>query len=214
MPDNPAGQPAPASAPNPPPAPAPPAEPGAAPPSTDPSGTAPTGQQSAPGSPNPSPEVAAMRAEIADLRSRAEKAPQDVVDKIAKALGITNGETPTVEQVTEQLTTAQRDARERAVDLAVYRAAPTASADPDALLDSATFRRRVADLDPTAAAFADQVAAAIADAVKTNPRLAAAPAAASRSGGEITGGSPTGDDLGALSIEDYIKRTRTRKGAS
>ncbi|SDD86552.1 hypothetical protein [Actinokineospora iranica] len=163
--------------------------------------------------PSPAPEVEALRAEIADWQSKAEGAQQSIVDRIAAALGIAEaGETPTVEQVTEQLGAAQRDARERAVDLAVYRAAPTAGADPDALLDSTGFRRRVADLDPSAEKFGDQVAAAIAETVKAHPRLAAAPAAAPRSGSQITGGSPTGsDDLGSLSVEDYIKRTRKRK---
>lgn len=157
------------------------------------------------------PDVDALRAELADWRSKAE-GQQGVVDKIAAALGIgTAGTPPTVEQVTEQLTTAQTEARERAVDLAVFRAAPAANADPDALLDSTAFRRRVADLDPADAKFGEQVAAAIADAVKANPRLATTSAAPQRSGGEITGGSPTtSDDLGSLSVEDYIKRTRKR----
>ncbi|GGM65160.1 hypothetical protein GCM10012275_39630 [Longimycelium tulufanense] len=162
--------------------------------------------------PSSSPDVEALRVEVADWRGRAEKAQQDIVDKIAKALGIGGAdETPTVEQVTEQLTAAQREARERAVDLAVYRAAPAAGADPDALLDSASFRKRVADLDPAAERFADQVGAAITEAVKANPRLSATPAAPPRSGGQITGGSASSDDdLGALSVEDYIKRTRKR----
>jgi hypothetical protein len=166
------------------------------------------------GSPSTSPDVDALRAEVADWRTKAESAQQDFVGKVAKALGINGpGETPTVEQVTDQLTAAQKDARERAVDLAVYRTAGTSGADPDALLDSASFRRRVTDLDPTAANFAEKVTAAISAAVKDNPRLAATPSAAPRSGGQIIGGSPTGDDdLGSLPVEDYI--TRTRKGRS
>ena len=178
-------------------------------PNTEPNSGAHTGTEQA--APAVSPDVEALRAEVAELRTRADGAQQDVVDKIAKALGIGADETPTVEQVTEQLTTAQRDARERAVDLAVYRAAGTAGADPDALLDSASFRRRVADLDPAGDGFDDKVAGAIAEALKANPRLATTPAAAPRSGGQITGGSPTTtDDLGSLSVEDYIKRTRKR----
>lgn len=176
----------------------------------------PQGEQ---GSPTTAPDVEALRAEVTDWRTKAESAQQDIVDKIATALGITPGdETPTVEQVTDQLTAAKREARERAVDLAVYRSAPTAGADPDALLDSTTFRRQVTDLDPAADGFADKVAAAITAALKANPRLAAVPAGSSavappapRSGGQITGGSPSGaDDLGSLSVEDYIKRTRKR----
>jgi hypothetical protein len=170
---------------------------------------------------NSGAEVEALRAEVAEWRTKVEGAQQGIVDKIAAALGLGGAdETPTVEQVTEQLTAAQRDARERAVDLAVYRAAGTAGVDPDALLDSTGFRRRVADLDPAAEGFAGQVASAITEALQANPRLAASPAGspavappAPRSGGQITGGSPSGsDDLGSLSVEDYIKRTR--KGRS
>lgn len=164
-----------------------------------------------PDKPSTGSEVETLRAEVAEWRTKVEGAQQSIVDKIAAALGLGGtDETPTVEQVTEQLTAAQRDARERAVDLAVYRAAPNAGADPDALLDSTAFRRRVADLDPAADGFADKVAAAITETVKAQPRLATSQAPA-RSGGEITGGSPTGgDDLGSLSVEDYIKRTRKR----
>ncbi|MEU4444891.1 hypothetical protein AB0K14_03240 [Actinosynnema sp. NPDC050801] len=195
----------------------------APPPTGDPTGTPPAppspqenlvppGEQGEQGSADSSPDVEALRAEVAEWRTRFEGAQQGIVEKIAAALGLGKaGEAPTVEQVTEQLTAAQREARERAVDVAVYRAAPTAGADPDALLDSASFRTRVADLDPSAADFADKVAAAITATVQANPRLAAAPSAAPRSGGQITGGSPTGsDDLGSLSVEDYIARTRKR----
>ncbi|TCO64380.1 hypothetical protein [Actinocrispum wychmicini] len=163
--------------------------------------------------PNAAVDVEALRAEVADWRTRFEGAQQGIVDKIATALGIGTDEAPTVEQVTDQLTAAQRDARERAVDLAVYRAAGMAGADPDALLDSTAFRKRVAELDPAADGFAAKVTAAITAAVKDNPRLATSPATAPRSGAEITGGSPSGsDDLGSLPVEDYIKRTR--KGRS
>jgi hypothetical protein len=178
----------------------------------DPPAGSPTGEPA--NAQNTTPDVEALRAEVADWRTKFEGAQQGIVDKIAAALGITNGdETPTVEQVTDQLTAAQKDARERAVDLALYRAAGPAGADPDALLDSTAFRTRVAGLDPAADGFAEKVTTAITAAVKDNPRLAAGPAAAPRSGGQITGGSPTnGDDLGSLSVEDYIKRTR--KGRS
>ncbi|WP_052684575.1 hypothetical protein [Lentzea aerocolonigenes] len=179
-------------------------------PTAPPPGDEGTGAATTPPEQN-APDVDALRAELAEWRSKAE-GQQSVVDKIAAALGIgTEGTPPTVEQVTDQLTAAQTEARERAVDLAVFRAAPAANADPDALLDSTAFRRRVADLDPADAKFGEQVAAAIADAVKANPRLATTSAAPQRSGGEITGGSPTtSDDLGSLSVEDYIKRTRKR----
>jgi hypothetical protein len=207
--------PAPAPAPTPAPAPAPAEPTGADTGSTSGTNTG-TGTSTGPNVSGTAAgtEVEALRAELADWRTKAEGAQQGIVDKIAAALGLGGAdETPTVEQVTEQLTTAQREARERAVDLAVYRSASTAGADPDALLDSTAFRQRVTDLDPAAEGFADKIATAITEAIKANPRLAATPAAAPRSGGQITGGSPSGsDDLGSLSVEDYIKRTR--KGRS
>lgn len=192
-------------------APPAPTTPPASPPTPEPAGPTQPNSSTGPETASTGAEVEALRAEVAEWRTKVEGAQQGIVDKIAAALGLGGAdEAPTVEQVTEQLTAAQRDARERAVDLAVYRAAPNAGADPDSLLDSTAFRRRVADLDPASDGFADKVTAAITETVKAQPRLATSQAPA-RSGGEITGGSPTGgDDLGSLSVEDYIKRTRKR----
>lgn len=63
---------------------------------------------------------------------------------------------------------AEADARQARTELAVYRAASTLGADPDALLDSAAFLRGLAEVNPTDSA---AVTAAIQAAIETNPRL-------------------------------------------
>lgn len=88
---------------------------------------------------------------------------------------------------TEGRTAAEAEARTNAVQLAVYRTAATAGADPDALLDSRTFLTALADVDPKDAA---AVTKAITEAVKANPKLAATPAAGA-SGPPIPGGPGT-----------------------
>jgi hypothetical protein len=64
----------------------------------------------------------------------------------------------------------------------VYRAAATAGADPDALLDSRSFAQAVADLDPSDTA---GITAAITAAVQANPRYALTPQGPQRGGTEF-----------------------------
>jgi hypothetical protein len=85
---------------------------------------------------------------------------------------------------TEGRTAAESEARSTAVQLAVYRAAATAGADPDALLDSRTFLTSLAEIDPKDTA---AITKAIEAAVKTNPKLSATPAAGA-SGAPMPGG--------------------------
>ncbi|MEV5537451.1 hypothetical protein AB0L13_11375 [Saccharopolyspora shandongensis] len=138
--------------------------------------------------------VEKLRGEAAQYRTQlqeAEQRQQSQLDAIAQALGLKTeeGEAPDVEKVTEQLTAAQAEARQHALDLAVYRAAGRHGADPDALLDSREFARQVADLDPADGGFADALAAAITGAVEANSKLVASAPAAPRSGGQIAGGT-------------------------
>ncbi|MBN8883476.1 MAG: hypothetical protein J0H73_14320 [Salana multivorans] len=140
------------------------------------------------------------RAEAANHRTKANDATaaqQQTLDTIATALGLKkdDGQAPTVESLTEQLTTAtastqqaQTDARAARVELAVYRAATGHSADPAALLDSRAFLAKLADLDPADADFQTKIDAAIKAAVDTNPKLKTVQVAA-RSGNDLTGGT-------------------------
>lgn len=106
--------------------------------------------------------------------SEMQTAQQAQMDAIAKALGLKEDTPPDPEALTAQVQAEQAKAREAAVQLAIYRNAAAAEANPDLLLDSASFLRSIADVDP-----ADQaaVAAAIKAAVDANPLFKAAPAA-------------------------------------
>jgi hypothetical protein len=101
---------------------------------------------------------------------------------VLKAAGLTaDGKTDPAEAL--KAAAAERDAavkaaRDTAVELAVYRIAGKAGADPDAVLDSRGFLAAVKDLDPNATDFRDKVTDAVKAAVKNNARLAAAPAPA------------------------------------
>ncbi|WP_253777737.1 hypothetical protein [Goodfellowiella coeruleoviolacea] len=89
----------------------------------------------------------------------------------------------------QQLATEQQRARDAMLDLAVYRAAAKHQADPDALLDSTSFRARVQALDPAASDFTSKLGEAIKKAVEDNPRYRAGTTPA-RSGAHITNGPP------------------------
>lgn len=120
--------------------------------------------------------LAAARAGEQKAKQEA-KAERERVAAILKAAGLTpDGKADPAEQLKDAL--AERDAaaakaRDTAVELAVYKRAGKAGGDPDALLDSRTFRDAVKGLDPTSADFADKVTDAITAAIKANPKLAA-----------------------------------------
>lgn len=102
-------------------------------------------------------------AELAPLREQ--------FDTIAQAFGVKQDDKPADPSVlAEQVATEQAKAREAATQLAVYRNAAAAGANPDALLDSASFLRSLAEVDPTDQA---AVTASIKAAVETNARLKA-----------------------------------------
>jgi hypothetical protein len=100
---------------------------------------------------------------------------QEQLDGIARALGL-KPEEATPEQImaerdTARATAAVNAAAKRAsdVELAVFRAAARAGADGDKLLDSRTFVTGLADMDPAADGFAQQVSDRIAAALDSNP---------------------------------------------
>ncbi|MFJ9417792.1 hypothetical protein ACIRPT_27055 [Streptomyces sp. NPDC101227] len=135
-------------------------------------------------------DLSAARAEAGKSRVTAkQKAADDAVQQhtqnIGKALGlITDDEQVTPERLTQQLTAAQAQARQTAVELAVYRHAAAAGGDADALLDSRTFAASLDGLGPTDTA---DIQAAIEAAATANPKLAAAPSGLARGGAEFTG---------------------------
>lgn len=122
----------------------------------------------------------------------AEQRQQDVVKAFAKAAGIElpgDDEQPDPAKLTDQLTKTQQQARQAAVELAVFRTASKHQGDPDALLDSRTFLAKVTDLDPTAEDFAAKVDTAIKDAVTSNPKLKTGQAPGASSADHGAGGS-------------------------
>lgn len=115
-----------------------------------------------------------------DAAKAAQDKQQATLDAVAVALGLKPDPkadpTELVKQAAAERDQAKAAARTQAVELAVYKRAGKAGADPDALLDSRGFLSAVAELDPAADDFGDKVTKAIETAVKDNPKLAAATA--------------------------------------
>lgn len=172
-------------------------------------------------------ETKKLRESLAEVENRAGASDEKLataIEAFAKAVGLTpeepgaDAEPPTPEKLTDQLDQATKaheateaQLRESRVELAVYRAAGKAGADPDALLDSRTFLAKVKTLDPNASDFGDEVSRAIKAAISTNPKLKAAPAvvaAPAPSGGRFSGG-PAGRSDADLSVDDARARLRT-----
>jgi hypothetical protein len=124
-------------------------------------------------------EIERLRRENGAARTNAKQQAADearaaLATEIGKAIGLVKDDAPVdPAQLTEQLTTAQSDAKQARVELAVFRNADAAGADPQALLDSASFLKKAAALDPSDI---DGLKAAMTEAVAANPRLGAAPA--------------------------------------
>ncbi|MFZ3471459.1 hypothetical protein ACODT4_20740 [Streptomyces sp. 2.9] len=184
-----------------PPTPTPPAPPAAPP---------------APGDQDQAATIARLEADLAAARSEAGKtrvtAKQQAADNAraeltAQLLGILDpskaGQQATPEELTQQLTTAQAQARQTAVELAVYRTATAAEANPDALLDSRTFADSLANIDPTDTA---AVTAAIKAAVQANPRLGTKPTGPQIGGSEFTGAPPQGVTAAQFERMPYAER--------
>jgi len=197
----------------------------------DPTGTAPkptappNGQAPQQGDAgDPAATIARLEAELAEARKEAGKtrttakqraadeARSELAQQIGKALGIVDDDTPPdPDQLAQQLAAEQAKAKATAVELAVYRTAPAAGADPDALLDSRAFADAVANLDPTDP---DAVKAAVEAAVAANPKLAAnpQPAGPARSGAEFTGppsSAPTPQQFAAMNYRQRAELMQT-----
>lgn len=119
-------------------------------------------------------------------KQAAEQEKQSTLDAIAQALGLKEG-TPDPAKLTSELTAAQAQAKQRSVELAVYRQADASGGDPNALLDSRSFITKLESLDPNASDFSTSVTDAIKDAVTANPKLAKGTPATTLSGGTSIG---------------------------
>jgi hypothetical protein len=123
-------------------------------------------------------EIERLRRENAKDRTNAkaqaaEEARKDLAQTIGKALGIVeDGAEADPAKLTESLTASQAEAKQARVELAIFRNATAAGGDPAALLDSSSFLKSLAAIDPADSA---AVTEAIKAAVEANPRLGAAP---------------------------------------
>lgn len=166
--------------------------------------------------------IAAARASEAKARADA-KAANERMAAVLKAAGLTpdGKEDPAeaLKKAAEERDKATTTARETALELAVYKVANKADSgvNAEAVLDSRSFRSKVADLDPSSSDFGDKVSAAIKDAVKANPNLAAAKqGAAGKSGGDFSSGTGAGqpiseEQLAKMSNADKVKALREGK---
>jgi hypothetical protein len=123
-----------------------------------------------------------LRKEVDDQKQKRKDDQDTLMKRVAKAFGLETDEDkpPTPEELAQQLEEAQNRtkasddrARQTQVELAVYKTAGKHGGDPDALLDSRSFAKAIAKLDPTAADFDDQVGKAVKQAVDGNKKLAA-----------------------------------------
>lgn len=147
-------------------------------------------------------KIAALNRENASTRVNAKQAAADEArNELLQKLGLTKdgADKPDPDALAKDLTTAREQARQTAIDLAVYRSAGANGANPDALLDSASFLAKVRTLDPTGADFTTQVTDAIKTAVAANQTLKAARAAGA-SGVELGGGTGEQGQLTAAQI--------------
>jgi len=147
-------------------------------------------------------KIAALNRENASTRVNAKQAAADEArNELLQKLGLTKdgADKPDPDALAKDLTTAREQARQTAVELAVYRAAAANKANPDALLDSASFLAKVRTLDPTGADFATQVTDAITAAVTSNPILKATQAVGA-SGVDLGGGTGEQGQLTASQI--------------
>jgi hypothetical protein len=137
-----------------------------------------------------------LRKENGDRRAtatQAEAQQQKLIGALQAAGLIPGGEEkPDPAALTERLTASQQQARQAAVELAVFRSAAAAGVDPDAALDSRAFLTKVEGLDPTAADFTTQVTAALTEAATTNPKLKAGRAPGASSVDHSAGGPGEG----------------------
>jgi hypothetical protein len=135
--------------------------------------------------------VKSARNEAKNLRDRAKSADDvrsELIATIAKATGIETAP-PDPAALAQQLEAQTAATRQASVELAVYRAASAAGGDPNALLDSVSFVKALADVDPSDM---EAVTAKVTAAVAANPALGIAPTRRAPGANPAAGSSANG----------------------
>lgn len=132
-------------------------------------------------------DTRAEAAENRTSRTSAESALEAIRRAIDPSADGDQGKTPTAEELTGQLTAERAARRDQAAELVLYRSAAELGVDPGAVADSRSFERALAELDPTAADFADKVKAAASRSAEANPRLQASTGPSASSTGRFVG---------------------------
>lgn len=152
-----------------------------------------------------------LRADLSSAKAKTqtkEQEHQGVLDAVSKALGLKKDEVDP-EKLTAELSARDERIRELETRDAVRVAAAKHQADAAGLLDSNSFLKALADLDPTAKDFPERVADAVEAAVKAKPSLKTG-AKAPRSGADFSGagtGSTTNRPKG---LSDAVNRHYTK----
>jgi hypothetical protein len=146
-------------------------------------------------------ELKEARGEAAKTRTTAkaqaaDEAKKQFATEIGKLLGLVEDDSPpdpaklaaAVAEKDGRIGDLEGALRAKDVELAVHLRAEKHQAKASALLDSRSFLKAVADLDPTAKSFGAALDSAIKDAVKENPSLKATPVAG-RSGADLSDGA-------------------------
>jgi hypothetical protein len=157
-------------------------------------------------------EAAARRnAEKAAREQLAEQ--QAALKKALGVLGIGGGdETPTPEQLAEQLEQAQAQVWTTAVEHTVERAARSLGVDAEALLDSRRFIDSLdefVDDDPRDPTFRQKLTEHIKQYAQEHKGFAAQ--AATKSGGDFSGGPGSTPDPSKMTMADYVKWRAKRR---
>jgi len=150
-------------------------------------------------------ELAEARKDAGKARTDAKKQAADdavkaLTQQLGKALGFVKDDTPPdpkalAEAIAQKDTTiSEKDSviRAKDVELAVWARADKQSAKAGALLDSRSFVKAIAELDPSAKGFTAALDDAIKAAVKENPTAFAVATSAGKSGGDLSGGTGEG----------------------
>lgn len=166
------------------------------------------------GSTSDDPKLKAARDEAAQNRIKARDAAAEkdqLIQQMGKALGLITdddkGEGPDAEALARSVADEQAKAVTASRELAVYKAATKAGANPDALLDSRSFLASIEDVDHTDP---KAVTAAIEAAVKANTNLASrqvhGASTADTASGPGGGSAPKGDMSLAEAVAGHYNR--------